>query len=111
MPFDERPGWHAADEGRHDLVEIVTERCMLDQQHADPGFATVAGDSEWPAAALDKAMRVLGTRAHLTSAPLDDFLGGDRPRIGEWQSWPTARIVLPPQVTAPRPMDEGLTAS
>jgi hypothetical protein len=45
---------------------------MLDQQHADPGFATVAGDSEWPAAALDKAMRVLGTRAHLTSAPLDD---------------------------------------
>ncbi len=23
---------------------------MLDQQHADPGFATVAGDSEWPAA-------------------------------------------------------------
>ncbi len=72
MPFDERPGWRAADEGRHDLVEIATERCMLDQQHADPGFATVAGDSEWPAAALDKAMRVLGTRAHLTSAPLGD---------------------------------------
>ncbi|MDP3233629.1 MAG: Coq4 family protein [Myxococcales bacterium] len=40
-----------------------------------------------------------------------DFLANDRPRIGEWQSWPTARIVLPPQVTTPRPLDEGLTAS
>lgn len=40
-----------------------------------------------------------------------DFLASDRPRIGEWQSWPTARIVLPPQVTPPQQLDEGLTAS
>jgi ubiquinone biosynthesis protein Coq4 len=28
------------------------------------------------------------------------FLAGGRPRIGEWQSWPTARIVLPPTLEA-----------
>jgi ubiquinone biosynthesis protein Coq4 len=28
------------------------------------------------------------------------FLAADRPRIGEWQSWPTARIVLPPKLEA-----------
>lgn len=30
-----------------------------------------------------------------------ELLAKDRPRIGEWQAWPTARVVLPPQVTRP----------
>ncbi|MDX2015701.1 MAG: Coq4 family protein [Myxococcaceae bacterium] len=28
------------------------------------------------------------------------FLAADRPRIGEWQTWPSARIVLPPKLEA-----------
>ncbi|MCU0697690.1 MAG: Coq4 family protein [Myxococcaceae bacterium] len=28
------------------------------------------------------------------------FLAADRPRIGEWQTWPTPRIVLPPKLEA-----------
>lgn len=36
-----------------------------------------------------------------------DFLAANRPHIGEWQSWPTARVELPAHVSAPA-MD-GLT--
>ncbi len=66
-----------------DLVEVVTERCMLDQQHDDPGFATGAGDSEWPAAALDEAMRVLGC-PHVAAR-------GSSPRHGVLRSCPFPR--------------------
>lgn len=32
-----------------------------------------------------------------------DFLAVDRPRIGEWRSWPSARVELPPHLNTPAP--------
>jgi ubiquinone biosynthesis protein Coq4 len=40
-----------------------------------------------------------------------EVLAGDRPRIGEWQGWPTARIVLPPRPAPTQPGAEGVPAS
>ena len=40
------------------------------------------------------------------------FLAGDRPRIGEWQTWPSARIVLPARFEAEHgPTGDDLQAS
>ncbi len=38
-----------------------------------------------------------------------EFLAGARPQIGEWQSWPAARIELPPHLRPP--LEDGLAAS